>query len=110
MHVVSSVFLLQSLMHFACENCGLCGNIEGGNIELFFTKTGEAEDLNHLSQGKKPHKQMMFFPVLCKYFFVPRYKYCSPFLVQMSLAASVIQSKSIASLDASNVLLGAYFI
>lgn len=71
----------------------------------YFLQRQEAEDLNHLSQGKKTHKQMVYFPLLCKYFFVPRYKYCLPFLVEMSLVASVIQSKSLVSLDVSNVLM-----
>lgn len=53
-------FCLQSLMRFPCENYGVCGNIEGGNIELFFTKRGEAEDLNHLSQGKKTTNKQCF--------------------------------------------------
>lgn len=50
----------------------------------------------------------MFFPILCKYFFVPRNKYPLPFLVQMRFGASVTQSKSIASLDESNVLFNAF--
>lgn len=82
---------LQSLMHFPCENYVSCGNIEGGNTELFFTKWGEAKKTNKV------------FPCL-----VPWYKYPLPFLVQMKLVASVIQSKSVASLDDFNVCLGAF--
>lgn len=111
MHVLFiPCFCLQSLMHFPCENYGVCGNIEGGNIELFFTKRGEAEDLNCLSQEKKSNTNKLFFPVLCKYCFVPRYNYPLLFLVQMRLVASVIRSKSIASLDDSDVLLLCLYI
>lgn len=87
-------------MHFPCENYGVCGKIEGGNIELFFTKRGEAEDLNHLSQGKKTtNKQCFSLSCVNISLFPGITNYPLPFLVQMRLVASVIQSKSTASLD-----------